>query len=143
MLSIIWRKWPAGFNFHKQNLKQKSSNKMGLYKDYLPLEYLTHNVVGTKPKIFQPHISSKRWSYPKRLQWKVIQDLPHPMSQIHFLLCLSFIWSFLTLLFFSKMLSTMRCFLVLVIILWLNEYSNLKVWALWLFEKDFTRYNKM
>jgi hypothetical protein len=46
-------------------------------------------------------------------------------------------------LFFSKMLSTMRCFLVLVIILWLNEYSNLKVWALWLFEKDFTRYNKM
>jgi hypothetical protein len=40
--------------------KVKISCKMGLYKDYLPLEYSTQNVVGIKPKIFQPHISYKR-----------------------------------------------------------------------------------
>jgi hypothetical protein len=35
---------PLVFNSHKQNLKQKSSNRMGLCKDYLPLEYSTQDV---------------------------------------------------------------------------------------------------
>ncbi len=37
----------------------KTSNKMGLCKEYLPLKYSTQNVIGTKLKIFQLHISCK------------------------------------------------------------------------------------
>lgn len=46
------------FNFHVWNLKQNSSNKMGLYEDYSSIDY-SRNIVWVTTKTFQPNVYKK------------------------------------------------------------------------------------
>jgi hypothetical protein len=53
------------FNSHARKFKQKSSNKVGVYKDCPPMEYLRHKIVGASTKTFQPYNVYKIHSYDK------------------------------------------------------------------------------